>query len=315
MPKIEIIYMPGSFGNLLRFIIDRSLPDSKLKNIDSPFTKGNNVHQTEDWSPLLVMSRHGVPWLEKYPEIIKKYPEFFTETFHGHDLVTGKIIITVDPIDEIFIHRSNFYRTLVFFGKSKIDDLIKFADTTFVNNCFKNNEESEMVAKELKKIEFYTDDHIFKKEFDLLLSKSSDYKFNMRSLFDAKLLCEELKKINNFFNLELQIDELYLTELVKKIKKITPVDTIDRWQKVYNAIKNKENISCVELDIIEQAWIEVLLEKEYDCVLFPFGTNWFSTTKQINEFLDRYPSYLKQMNPRLPWYNNNKNPFYIKAKL
>ena len=64
-----------------------------------------------------------------------------------------------------------------------------------------------------------------------------------------------------------------------------------------------------------QAWIEVLLEKEHDSVLFPFGTNWFSTTKQINEFLDRYPSYLKHMNPRLPWYNNIKNPFYLTGKI
>ena len=45
MSKIQIIYYAGMFGNLMRFILDRSLPDSNLKNIENPFTKEKNIHQ------------------------------------------------------------------------------------------------------------------------------------------------------------------------------------------------------------------------------------------------------------------------------
>ena len=78
---------------------------------------------------------------------------------------------------------------------------------------------------------------------------------------------------------------------------------------------NKENIDCSQLDILEQAWIEVVLEKQHDSLIFPYGTNWFENTNQINEFIETYPSYLKHMNPRLPWYNGIKNPYYLKDKI
>ena len=89
-----------------------------------------------------------------------------------------------------------------------------------------------------------------------------------------------------------------------------PISTRYRAKNVLKAIKENTNIECNELDIIEQAWIEVILEKQHDSIIFPYGTNWFKNTNQINEFLNTYPSYLKHMNPRLPWYNNIKNPFY-----
>ena len=33
------------------------------------------------------------------------------------------------------------------------------------------------------------------------------------------------------------------------------------------------------------------------------------------DFLSTYPKYLRHMNPRLPWYNNLKNPFYLTGKI
>ncbi len=312
MDKIQIIYIPGMFGNLLRFILDRSLPHSNLKDIIDPFTQEKNVHQKFKWSPIFCNS-HQVNF-KKYPKLISRYAKLLEDT-RQPDPDAKKIIITFDDDNEIFSHRCGFYRNPVTFCKNNIDSIVKLADTKFVSESFHNNEESVMVAKELKKIEFHADENIWCKEYRALLQDPSHYQFNIKNLFDHELLCEELKKISVYFGLKLEIDKYYFTELIKKIKKITPVDTMDRCRLVYTAIKNRENVSCADLDILEQAWIEVLLEKEHDCVLFPFGTNWFSSTNQINEFLDRYPSYLKHMNPRLPWYNNIKNPFYLTGKI
>jgi hypothetical protein len=310
---IQILYTGGMFGNLIRFILDRSLPSSHLKGVLDPFIQEKNLHQKFEWSPTFCNS-HQVNY-KKYPHLnALKYQKVLNDT-RQPDPAAKKIIITFDNDNEIFSHRCAFYRNPLMFDKNNIDDIVQLADTKFVRESFANNEQSAMVAKELKKIEFHADNNIWSKEYKMLLQDPSHYQFNIKNLFDVELLCKEIKKISEYFTLELEIDKLYLAGLIEKIKKIAPVDTIDRCQTVYRAIKNKEDIICADLDIIEQAWIEVLLEKEYDSVLFPFGTNWFSTTKQINEFLDRYPSYLKHMNPRLPWYNNIKNPFYLTGKI
>ena len=78
---------------------------------------------------------------------------------------------------------------------------------------------------------------------------------------------------------------------------------------------HKKLLTLENLDIIEQAWIETMLEKQYDNIIFPYGNNWFKNTKQIIDFLETYPTYLKHMNPRLPWYNNIKNPFYLTGQI
>lgn len=298
------------FGNLLRFILDRSLPSSNLKNITDPFTQEKNVHQKFAWSSIFCIC-HQVD-LKKFPNIISKFNKLSKDTRHP-DPAAKKIIITFDEV--IFSHRCGFYRNPLMFDKNNIDDIVQSADTKFVSESFNNNEESVMVAKELKKIEFHANSNIWSIEYAKFLQDRSNYQFNIKNLFDVELLCNELEKISVYFGLELEIDKSYFKELIKKIKNITPVDTMDRCKLIYTAIKKNENISCADLDILEQAWIEVLLEKEYDSLLFPFGSNWFLTTKQINEFLNRYPSYLRHINPRLPWYNKIKNPYYLTGKI
>ena len=37
--QIQVIYHPGTFGKLFRFLLDRSLPNSKTKHIWNPFQK------------------------------------------------------------------------------------------------------------------------------------------------------------------------------------------------------------------------------------------------------------------------------------
>ena len=314
--KIQILYHAGTFGNLFRFLLDRSLPDSKLKTktITDIFTKKNNLHGIFEWSDKFSNSHQVL--LKDYPHLLEKHPEYKKET-KQIDPVAEKILITFNKTDEIFAHRCEYYRVPVLLNnvKNKIEEIILQAEQKFIFESFNNAKPSEMVAKEIKKIEFHADEHIWIKEYRKLKQDESIYQFNIRNLFNHSTLIEELYKISKYFNLKLEIDKNFLKNIVDKIITIEPVSTIDRCNQVLEAIDNKKNIPCEGLDIIEQAWIEVLLEKKYDSLLFPFGTNWFSTTNQINEFIDRYPSYLKHMNPRLPWHNNTKNPFYLTGKI
>lgn len=314
--KIQILYCPGMFGNLFRFLLDRSLPTSKLKTktITDIFTKENNLHQTFQWSDKFSNS-HQITFTN-YPHLLERYPEIKKDTRQTNP-AAEKILITFEYMDEIFAHRCGYYRNpiLLNLAKNKIEEIILRADKKFVVGSFNNANSSQMVAKEIKKIEFHAGENIWMIEYHKLKRDMSIYQIDIRHLFDHNVLGDELNKISKRFDLHLEIDKDFLKNIVDKIINIEPVPTIDRCNQVLEAINNKKNMPCEDLDIIEQAWIEVLLEKKHDSLLFPFGTNWFSNTDQINEFIDRYPSYLKHMNPRLPWYNNIKNPFYLTGKL
>jgi hypothetical protein len=134
-------------------------------------------------------------------------------------------------------------------------------------------------------------------------------------MLDENKLCNQLQDVSDKFSLALDIDPVVIRNVVERVKSLHVVQTKDRVNNIMDAIQNQNNIKCGGLDIVEQAFIETELEKIHDSLLFPYGTNWFSDTAQINEFINTYPSYLKHMNPRLPWYNNIKNPYHVKNKI
>ena len=53
-------------------------------------------------------------------------------------------------------------------------------------------------------------------------------------------LMKEIKNISGHFDIKLDIDEKWLIFITDHLKKVKPVDTIDRCSNVYNAIINKE---------------------------------------------------------------------------
>ena len=177
-------------------------------------------------------------------------------------------------------------------------------------------EKREMIIKEMYKINFHdAENHEYWKSMREFCNNKNHYQVPLECLWQKDMLISELEKISKHFNLNLTIEEKVIDIAVDKIKNNSLVKTRMRVHVVLNAILDKNNIDCSDLDIIEQAWIETMLEKQYDNIIFPYGNNWFKNTKQIIDFLETYPTYLKHMNPRLPWYNNIKNPFYLTGQI
>ena len=302
--KIQIIYAPGTFGNLLRWILDRFSPDCRFQHINDPWDENNRVHVRHE--------------KELYNKKFIRSHQVRDKGGSEPDPDAEKIIITFDKDELLFVERCGFYRNP---GNENEQGRYQSIISASTNNLLKlfnyySNTSSMMVAKELCKIQLHDHEHhtwwnsMFK-----FMADSKYLHFKIDAFFNKELFVSQLEKIDKRFKLDLQIDKNIIDNIVNKISQMYVVQTRDRAEKVLDAIKNKENIDCSQLDILEQAWIEVILEKQHDSLIFPYGTNWFENTDQINEFLDTYPSYLKHMNPRLPWYNNIKNPFYLTGKI
>jgi hypothetical protein len=303
MKPLQVIYSPGCWGNAIRWMLDRFSKDSKFKDMDSPWDTDNRVHDytKNDYMPIFKRSH----------QLIAK------GSTHKPDPTASKIIVTYDEKDTLWIERLGFYRNPgMETEQGRYKQIIKRSDAKFIKESFGMASDSKSVAKELLKIQFHdVSMHEWWNTMKQLMANDKHYKFPVYSILDESKLSNQLLDVSDTFGLELEIDKIVIKNVVEKVKSSLVVQTKDRVNRTMDAIENNNNIECGELDIVEQAFIETELEKVHDSLLFPYGTNWFSNTAQINEFLDTYPSYLKHMNPRLPWYNNIKNPYHVKNKI
>jgi|MDSW01.1.fsa_nt_gb hypothetical protein len=301
--SLQVIYYPGCWGNAIRWMLDRFSKDSKFMHLNSPWDKDNRVH---DYSK------------NDYQPIFKRSHQLTAKgSTHSPDPTANKIIITYNDEDTLWIERLAFYRTP---GgeteESRYKKIIGRSDPKFVKESFGITSDSKSVAKELLKIQFHdVSMHKWWNSMKQLMTDTKHYKLPVYSMLDENKLCNQLQDVSDKFSLALDIDPVVIRNVVERVKSLHVVQTKDRVNNIMDAIQNQNNIKCGGLDIVEQAFIETELEKIHDSLLFPYGTNWFSDTAQINEFINTYPSYLKHMNPRLPWYNNIKNPYHVKNKI
>ena len=302
--KIQIIYVPGTFGHLLRWILDRFSPDCRFQHINDPWDENNRVHER--------------PEKKLYNKKFIRSHQVRDEVGSKPDPDAEKIVITFNKDELLFVERCGFYRNPGYETEQGRHQNIISNSTNTVLSLFdlKQTVNSKMVAKEISKIQLHDhENHSWWNAMLQFISHPNHHHFTIDAFFNNELFVSQLEKVDKRFKLDLQIDKKIIESIVNRINQMYVVQTKNRAQKVLDAIKNKENVDCSQLDILEQAWIEVILEKQHDSLIFPYGTNWFENTDQINEFLDTYPSYLKHMNPRLPWYNNIKNPFYLTGKV
>lgn len=295
---IEIVYSPGTWGNCLRWLLDKFSGNPNFKDMQDPWDNDDRVHGFKS----------------KYSD---RFSRAHQEPYRGlkQDPNTRKIIIEYAPTQLLFVERLAFYRT-----NEKQDhgvkNLIKHFPKDFLRESFGERYISRSVAKELCKIQFHDGaKHQWWNSMMTIMSDPDECKFNIEAFWNKDMMIDELEKISQCHNLNLAIEHDVVDGITAHIGKNHVVTTRTRAHHVLDAVKHNKSIDCNDLDIIEQAYIEVVLEKQNDCVIFPFGTNWFSNTSQITDFITCFPGYLKHMNPRLPWYNGQKNPFYLTGQI
>ena len=301
--SIQVIYAGGTFGNTVRWLLDRFSQDTKFKDIDSPWNKDNRAHgiSDADYNPKFIDPGHqrnepGAP---------------------SPDPHANKIVVSYSKDDLAFIERCGFYRNPGWENeKDRYKNIISSADSGFVKETFGDSNTSKAIAKELTKINFHNPEkHKWWSAMNDNINDERNAKFNFHALWNEEMLASELTKISKQYNLNLQIEENVIGNVVNKIRSMDVIKTRDRAKQTLDAIIGKNNMICKDLDIIEQSFVESELEKVHDCLLFPYGTGWFQDTDQINDFISTFPKYLKHMNPRLPLYNNIANPFYLTGQI
>ena len=288
-----VIHTPGAFGNFISFLIDCHKAG---KMLPAPFNESGASHNREkdyitlnrdmvvpgNWSALKKHSDKrliGIVW----------QPEYFQYILHA------------------YYSRANFGQ----YGRCGVeycqDDFYGFVD---------QHHAKEYVQQDIKDLE---------KLFGVVVNKQNRKvpRHVLRMFFWFKMIEEEKnivwehnEKIKQYPDIEL-ID---ITEIIdydklksffaKRFDKVLPFKELhdiflsknrslieyNQALKVFDAVKTKQNIDIDGMSVMGEAMITFHLEKYFFNIPFYNQIHFFSNTKQVREYIDYFPDYLKQPN-------------------
>lgn len=276
-----IVYHPGTFGNLLCFILDKFSGNEKFKKIQDPFDSDRRLHSINGYSG----------------KFIPIHPD------RSDSIKNKKISITYKETQSLLIDRCEFYRNIGKEDSNKRYQSIIEENKQLVSEYFnlKESAEKKIVVKELLKLRYKN-----KKTSNFvnysanLFDNKNNYMFPIECLINPTLFLDHLKEISQYTKIKFNIDIEYINFICDKISNISPMSTFDRANKIIDSIYSNHDLDCTDLDIVEQAWIENILEVKHKGLFFPYGMPFFSNTKEIKNIISTLPSYYKTQRIMLP---------------
>ncbi len=301
---VNIAYVGGTHGNFLKFIIDKYSKKTPLLD-GLPFTDIGTSHAPLRYSGLVNSYHPRSGWQNKdEPHIIIEFDKedilYITRLIYRRagDIKTDW---TKDYISFPKVWHDWFDE------KSKIEKLYNF---TFDEDTAV----PKFILRDFFKLSFldidnhglsYFRNHLLNHD----LENSVSMKFN--DFYDINRLLEALSDIDKKHNLELEIDKAEIKQIHDIfLSKLDMHNSRDRAKQIFDAVCNNEDTQ-INLDGIEEAWLNAQLEMKYDFIQMPNINHYFKNTKDIRKFIDWYPNHYKAMNPNLPTFNNIPNPFYL----
>lgn len=134
--------------------------------------------------------------------------------------------------------------------------------------------------------------------------------FHVGIFFDVDRLTSHLNEISQQFDLDLD-----LTDLAGIHKEFMARNEILQTHRntdlVIDAVKKAIDITVPDLDILQEAYVYSVLERENDFIQMPLVDRFFERTQDILDYINFYPNHYKAMNPNLPKFNGIDNPFFL----
>ena len=276
--SIQLVYFPGTFGNCLQWCVEKFLPGSAITD-DYPWDKDGRVHQ-EDWP---------------YQKIFQSVHQIHTPGATEYDDSKPTVVITFEKKHLLLAERLYYYRVV----QGDRQKFLAHRDKTWLMETFgPDYAESDSVIKELYKLFFHSKNKSWWDSMESHMSNPNNFVFPLYALLDMDALVYHLNALSDRFDLNLKVDRGVLRSIVDHTNNSRQIITMNRAEKILDALKNDNDIECDDLDLLEQAWIETRLESQQ--LIFPYGTQWFKHTRQIKDFINTRPNYLKH-NHNLPW--------------
>ena len=303
----NIVFLGGTYGNFLKFFIEKF---SKLTP-DIPIEGAFNDIGTFDISSKNI----------KYSGKIQRYhAEFINDNFNETNLNICQILPTKD-CSYLYLTAGTQYRG----GNHKFlhDDLynIKIEEQQefylkYVDNIKKtyninsiNDKFPKFLVRDWLKLGFLDnlENNIIYKNFKTFaehdfFKKQHTFQFPLESFFFFDLFLENLKRLDNFFNLCIDWDrleemhEFFYAMLKMDIIRNNFIETL----KICESIDAGKILDIPCLAVIFEAYIYAYIEKKHSVdKILPLTNYFFKNTKEIYDFLKYLPNWYKLKNPNI----------------
>jgi hypothetical protein len=315
---LNILFQGGTFGNFLKYFVEKySNLTPSLEDLD-PFTSTGTAHEHDDfnWSGLVQRyhssfindneKNENLPICQPLPTNKKHFLYFKqAQLFRVGDMGYSPDLLWKEPLGEMKEAYSKYARQILDFYE------IKERDSLFFSHIPK------FIVRDYYKLEFLED---LKTTYNFRwfqnfknhpwLKKQKVFHLDLESFFDWKVFLENMYRLNDFFNL--QLDFSLSKEIEKDWLKSYDRDVIRKNCNLAEAVleKNKE-CDLKDLDVSIEAYIYAELEKKYDFIQMPLTNRFFKDTTEIEQYVSFYPRHYKAMNPNLKTFRNLPNPFYL----
>ena len=303
---VNIVFHGGTFGNFLRFILDKFSKFSP--DIDSdPFTDIGTSHKIESI---------------KFSGLIGKYHPYpsFISNNEGAKKLPICIILPSSSKHFLFLKKAQWYRPRD--RKIKPDDLWS-VPVGEIHDEQKSSIDSikhlyglqsmahfdklpKFIVRDWYKLEFLTkiEDTFNYQWFDSLkkhkfFNDQKVYHLDLETFFDWNAFMNNLTNLDRFFGLGLDFERS--SEMKFLFQKGLGMDIIRQESSlVHDVCENDADADLTGLDVCSEAFIYSEYEKRNPNIQMPLTNRFFRDTEEIRQFLEHFPNWYRRPNPNLP---------------
>ena len=307
-PYIYILNSAGCHGHYLKYLIDKFSEKTPIIN-ELPFNEQGNSHNPLKYSGFVkYVDHHSL--IDPKDLINKNIIQMTYENqivYHERTAMAragdaGRDLDSVHQ-DISFLKKYNptFYNRIQKLYSIQKDNVPKWLLRDAYKLGFLDWENQGSVAKSKQEKQWVKNN----------LEKNNTVHFlDVGAFFNLEVLKTQLMKLDDIFNLDLDLDGL---EEIHRI--FTDKNKILQTQKnteyVLKSIDSNSYVEIPNLDIIQEAYVYAKMEKKYDFIQMPLTENFFKNTEELINYVNFYPEHYKAMNPNLPKYKNIDNPFFL----
>ena len=313
---LNIVFAGGTFGNFLKYFLERF--SNKTPDIaGDPFTDTGTAHALND---------------EQFSGLIQKYHATFINDNEGNRGLPVCLITPSTKKHFLYLKKAQWFRAED--HKISPDDLWKKAVGEMPESIIDHAKEiiklydikdtahftwiPKFIIRDWYKLEFLQDlkDTYNYHWFDTFkkhpfFEEQRVFNLDLETFFDWQTFIENIAELNDVFSLDLDFDRM--AEMKQIFEKGLALDQIRmECNLAEDVLEQGLDRQLKDLDVATEAYIYAEVEKKNDFIQMPLTNRFFRDTAEIDQFLEHYPNHYKAMNPNMPQFEGNPNPFYLK---
>ena len=313
---LNIVFAGGTFGNFLKYFLDKF--SSKTKDIEGdPFTELGTSH---------TMAKH------QFSGLIQRYHPSFINDNQGEEGLPICLIMPTNKKHFLYLQKAQWFRA----GdvQTSPDDLWKKA-VGEMPELIKEQAQGIIKLYNIKDMAHFSwipkfivrdwykllfldrlEDTYNYKWFNTLkthefFKKQKTFQLDLETFFSWDCFIENMAELNDVFGLDLDFDrQAEMKQIFEKGLELDPIRI--ECNLAEDVLEQGLDRPLNDLDVATEAYIYAEVEKKNDFIQMPLTNRFFRDTAEIDQFLEHYPNHYKAMNPNMPEFEGNSNPFYLK---